>query len=78
MENTFEYRLLDRLRADCEYFLGAGGRCEKYLWAGSVEAQIAKMRGLYKILPEKPEWLRLENISAYEQRMLAVGPKEKT
>lgn len=47
-----EYRLLDRLCADCEYFLGEGQRAEKHLWAGSVEAQIAKMRELYAQLPE--------------------------
>lgn len=47
-----QYRLLNRLCADCEYFLGAGQRAEKHLWAGSVEAQIAKMRELYSQLPE--------------------------
>ncbi|WP_300607861.1 LPD25 domain-containing protein, partial [uncultured Oscillibacter sp.] len=40
------YRLLDRLRSDCEYYLGAGQFSEKHLWAGSVEAQISKMREL--------------------------------
>ena len=50
-----DYRLLDRLRTDCDYYLGAGGRSEKHLWAGSVEKQIAKMRELYAALPEKPE-----------------------
>ena len=49
--------LLDRLRADCDYFLGAGGRSEKHLWAGNVHTQIKKMRELYDALPEKPEWL---------------------
>lgn len=44
--------LLDRLRADCDYFLGAGGRSEKHLWAGNVHAQIKKMRELYDALPE--------------------------
>ena len=37
-----DYVLLDRLRADCDYFLGAGGRSEKHLWAGNVHAQIKK------------------------------------
>lgn len=50
-----EYRLLGRLKADCDYFLGAGGRAEKHLWAGNVREQIAKMRELYAALPEKPE-----------------------
>lgn len=47
-----EYRLLSRMKRDCEYFLGAGGRAEKHLWAGNVREQIAKMRELYDALPE--------------------------
>ena len=64
-----DYRLLDRLRIDCDYYLGAGGRSEKHLWAGSVEKQIAKMRELYAALPEKPEWLSEQDIDRYEQQM---------
>ena len=63
------YFLLSRLKADCEYFLGAGGRAEKHLWAGNVREQIAKMRELYAALPEKPEWLTMEDIDRYAQRM---------
>ena len=63
------YFLLSRLKADCEYFLGAGGRAEKHLWAGNVREQIAKMRELYAALPEKPEWLTQEDIERYAQRM---------
>ena len=69
LEHNQEYRLLDRLRSDCEYFLGAGNRSEKNLWAGSVRAQIAKMRELYDMLPEKPEWLTKEAIDDYAERM---------
>ena len=64
-----EYRLLGRLKADCDYFLDAGGRAEKHLWAGNVREQIAKMRELYAALPEKPEWLTSEDIDRYAQRM---------
>lgn len=63
------YFLLSRLKADCEYFLGAGGRAEKHLWAGNVREQIAKMWELYAALPEKPEWLTQEDIDHYAQRM---------
>ena len=66
---SFEYQLLDRLRTDCEYFLGAGQRNEKHLWAGNVHAQIAKMRELYDALPDKPEWLTKEAIDSYADRM---------
>ena len=64
-----EYRLLGRLKADCDYFLGAGGRAEKHLWAGNVREQIAKMRELYAALPDEPEWLTMEDIDRYAQRM---------
>ena len=64
-----KYRLLGRLKADCDYFLGAGGRAEKHLWAGNVREQIAKMRELYAALPDEPEWLTMEDIDRYAQRM---------
>lgn len=73
-----QYRLLDRLCADCEYFLGAGQRAEKHLWAGSVDAQIEKMRELYAQLPEKPDWISLDVINAYARRMAASEPVENT
>ena len=66
--------LLSRLKMDCDYFLGAGERAEKHLWAGSVEAQIAKMRELYDVLSEKPEWLTEQDIDRYESRMTG-GPE---
>jgi len=69
LENNPDYRLLGRLRADCEYFLGAGNRAGKHLWAGSVYAQIVKMRELYDALPQKPEWLTKEMIDDYAERM---------
>ena len=68
-QSSDDYRLLSRLKADCDYFLGAGGRAEKHLWAGNVREQIAKMRELYDALPEKPEWLTMEDIERYAQRM---------
>jgi len=66
---TPEYQLLDRLRMDCEYFLGAGQHSEKHLWAGNRHAQIAKMRELYETIPDKPEWLTPEMINSYEEHM---------
>ena len=69
---SFEYQLLSRLRTDCEYFLGNGNRAEKHLWAGNVNGQIAKMRELYNLLPEKPEWLTEQEIDNYERRMKEV------
>ncbi len=71
VDHSGDYVLLDRLRADCDYFLGAGGRSEKHLWAGNVHAQIKKMRELYDALPENPEWLTAEAIDRYAAQMAA-------
>ena len=64
-----EYRLLNRLRADCEYFLGDGNQQERHLWAENVYKQIHKMRELYNTLPEKPDWLTMEQIDDYAAKM---------
>ena len=71
VDHSGDYVLLDRLRADCDYFLGAGGRSEKHLWAGNVHAQIKKMQELYDALTEKPEWLTTEAIDRYAAQMAA-------
>ena len=39
------------------------------MWAGSVTAQISKMRELYDAVPEKPEWLTEQDINHYERQM---------
>lgn len=61
--------LLDRLRCDCEYYLGYGVSCAKQLWAHDEQKQIDKMRELYDLVPEKPEWLIREQIDAYAAQM---------
>ena len=70
-DNKFDYMMLSRLEQDCKYFLGYGNGYEKHLWAGNVEDQIAEMRKIYNKLPEKPQWLSLEDIDKYEKDMLA-------
>jgi hypothetical protein len=69
--NKFTYMMLDRLKQDCEYYLGYGERYDGALWAGSVDGQIAKMHELWDELPDdgKPEWLTLNDIDDYERRM---------
>lgn len=69
-DESFNYRLLDRLRTDNEYYLGNGNRNDKHLWAGNPKDQIAKMRELYNGLSKKPEWLTEEKINEYEQKMI--------
>ena len=61
------YRLLSRLQEDCEYFLNAGGRNEKHLWSGSVDAQIKDMKDIYNRLDVKPDWLTMEQIEFYSK-----------
>ena len=68
-DNRFNYMLLDRLRGDCEYYLGFGGHSAKTLWAKDEQTQIDKMRELYYLLPIKPEWLTREQIDKYAARM---------
>ena len=68
-QQEFEYQLLSRLKADCEYYLNWGGRNVNRLWAGNVEAQIAKMKELWNVLETKPRWLTMEQINKYERQM---------
>ena len=68
--DTFNYQLLARLQQDCEYYLGFGARNKKHLWALDEAAQIQKMRELYAVLSEKPEWITLTDIDRYDAAML--------
>ena len=62
-QQEFEYQLLGRLKADCEYYLKWGGRSVNHLWAGNVKAQIAKMKELWNVLETKPRWLTMDQIN---------------
>ena len=66
---SFNYMLLGRLKADCEYFLGNGNRQEKHLHQLSVKAQIALMKELWENFLVKPSFLTWEDILEYERRM---------
>lgn len=70
-EEKFNYQMLGRLKSDCDYFLGAGGRHTKFLWALDVDAQINAMKCSWTNLKEKPEWLTWEDILEYERKMKA-------
>lgn len=73
-DECFRYQLLDRLRADCDYYLNYGRRCTKHLWADNAREQIAAMKLLWNSFPEgeKPEWLTWEQLLEYEDKMCAV------
>ena len=67
--DRFNYMMLDRLKSDCEYYLGYGGRNAKSLWAHDEQKQIDKMREIYDSLKIKPKWLTMEQIDEYAARM---------
>ena len=69
--DKYKYMLLDRLQADCGYYLHGGNRNAKYLWGGSVAAHLDAMRALYNSFPEryKPEWLTPKQIDDYAAQM---------
>ena len=71
---SFMYMLLDRMRQDCNYFLGSGAgeaNKETRLWSGSVEGIIEDMKALFLNFQEaeRPEWLTMEQIEDYERKM---------
>ena len=76
----YNYMLLDRLKQDCEYFLGNGnGNAEHSLWAKDIDEQIAKMKELYNSFTddEKPEWITIDDINNYEKEMKEYNKEKK-
>lgn len=69
--NSFKYRLLDRMKADCDYYLGNGEHHSKYLMGGTVKDHIEDMKELYNSfdIEDRPEWITLEEIERYNERM---------
>lgn len=68
----FDYMMLDRLRMDCEYFLGNGNGYEGHLYYKSVEEHCDEMEKLWNSFAneDKPEWLTMEQIKEYREKML--------
>ena len=71
-DDEYKYMLLDRLRGDCDYYLGFGRRNEKNLWSGNVKDHILDMKFLYESFPDdkKPTWITMEEIKRYEKEMV--------
>lgn len=76
----YKYMLLDRLKQDCEYFLGNGNGNVDTLWAKDIDEQIAKMKELYNSFTddEKPEWITIDDINNYEKKMKEYNKEKKT
>jgi hypothetical protein len=70
--NKFNYMMLDRLRSDCDYYLGYGNRCKSRLYYHDEQQHIDHMKELYNGFHEdqKPEWLTWEQILNYEKLMV--------
>lgn len=76
----YNYMLLDRLKQDCEYFLGNGNGNVDTLWAKDIDEQITKMKELYNSFTddEKPEWITIDDINNYEKEMKEYNKEKKT
>ena len=70
-EPRFRYMMLDRLRQDCEYYLGYGNRNTHSLWADDEKDQIENMKAIWLTFPitDTPEWLTWTDILYYEDQM---------
>lgn len=70
LDNKGKYQFLDRMRSDCTYYL-SGHRNDKNLYGGNVTDHITYMKALWNsfIQDEKPEWLTMEQIEAFEREM---------
>lgn len=69
-EPKFRYMLLDRLRQDCDYYLRIGGSAN-CLWAESEKKQIQTMIDIWNSFSDddKSEWLTMEQIKEFSQKM---------
>ncbi len=63
------YMMLDMLRSRVEYFLGYGKGHLKHLSGESIDYHINEMKDMWNSLKDKPDWLTMEQISMYDQRM---------
>lgn len=73
----FDYMMLSRLRMDCEYFLGNGNGYEGHLYYKEVNEHCDEMEKLWNSFADKdkPEWLTMDQIKEYREKMLKVRRK---
>ena len=73
-DKRYRYQLLDRMRMDCNYYLGNGRIYGNHLWAGNdnEKEQIESMKAIWNSFPEgeKPKWLTYEQILEFEEKMV--------
>lgn len=75
----YNYMMLDRLKSDCEYFLGNGNGFLGHLYYKDINKHIDEMKKLYNSFSndEKPEWLSLEDIEEYKNKMIDILVKNE-
>lgn len=73
----FDYRMLSRLQSDCEYFLGNGNGYEGHLPSKDVNKHCDEMEKIWNSFSDdkKPEWLKMEQIKEYREKMLKMRRK---
>lgn len=69
--NIFNYQMLDRLRSDCDYYLGNGNGNSKHLYYKDINKQIEEMKKIYNSFSDedKPKWISLDKIEDYRNKM---------
>ncbi len=87
-DKSYPYGMLGRLQSDCDYILGALKDenedkklpldiINKFLWFHDIDKQIEFMKGIYNRLDEKPEWITLEDIEDYRNKLKEIIRIEK-
>lgn len=71
-EKRYRYMLLDRMRMDCDYYIRNNFNTPRTLWADTEQEHIDIMRHIWGTFSDrdKPEWLTLEQIDQFENRMI--------
>ena len=74
-----DYMMLNRLQEDCKYFLGNGNGHIKHLYYEDIDQHIDEMKKIYNSFSEedKPEWIDLEEINEYKEKMKQMLEKNK-
>lgn len=72
-EREIDYMMLDRLRTDCNYFLGNGNGYDGHLYYKDVNKHCDEMLKLYNSFndEDKPQWISDKQIEQYRKDMLA-------
>lgn len=78
-DDKFRYSMLSRLQSDCKYVLGEGNGNLRHLWVkDDPKTHCALMREIYNSLPEKPDWITLDDIDNYEKELTKTKVTEAT